>query len=203
MARIVAAGFVHEPMSQAIGLDADELYAFVSRFIPEFTTQGLSVIAVPEEAPSQMAGVFLNREFKALLPPDILDEFPRFRPIFHALGTVARLYEAQIPDLRCGQAVDLWMIAVDPGGRFPRRGIGRNLFRASIEAASAAGFERCVTECTSVYSQRCAVANAFQERVSILYEDLRFEGHPVFAAIAAPHIRVALYERTLRTNIKS
>ncbi|MBK9260664.1 MAG: hypothetical protein IPM54_12685 [Polyangiaceae bacterium] len=200
MARLLGAAFAHEPMAHAIGLHADDVYPLASRFIPECTANGLSVIAVPEEAPDLLAGVFINRDFKAPLPAGIPDHFPRFGPIFQALESVDALYEAQVPGLQVGQACDLWMVAVDPDGRFSRRGIARNLFRASVEVIRDRSFERCVTECTGAYSQRSAIATGFTERASIVYKDFIFDGRPIFASIPEPHRRLVLYERVLRTS---
>jgi hypothetical protein len=69
MARLLAASFMHEPMSRALGLTMMELHEFVSRFIPECTANRLSVVAVSERSPDELAGVFINRDFKAPLPP--------------------------------------------------------------------------------------------------------------------------------------
>jgi hypothetical protein len=195
MARLLGASFAHEPMSRALGLTAQELSDFASRFIPECTTNGLSVIAVPEEAPEQIAGVFINRDFKAPLPAGIPEDFPRFGPVIHALVSVDEEYEAQVPGLQQGQAVDLWMVGVEPSGRYARRGLARNLFQVSAELVRERGFQRCVTECTGSFSQRAAVAAGFQEKARVLYKELIFEGRPVFASIPEPHVKVALYER--------
>jgi ribosomal protein S18 acetylase RimI-like enzyme len=195
MARLLGASFAHEPMAKALGLTAQELEDFAGRFMPECTTNELSVIAVPEEAPHQIAGVFMNRDFKAPLPAGIPDEFPRFGPIIHALVSVDEAYEAQVPGLQQGQAVDLWMVGVEPSGRYARRGIARNLFQVSSDLVRDRGYQRCVTECTGNFSQRAAVAAGFQEKARVLYKELLFEGRPVFASIPEPHVKVVLYER--------
>jgi GNAT superfamily N-acetyltransferase len=195
MAGLLAASFVHEPMNRALGLTTTELYEFVSRFIPECTANRLSVIAVSERSPDELAGVFISRDFKALLPLGVPDDFPRFEPIIDALMNVEEQYEAQVAGLQRGQAVNLWMVGVD--GRFSRRGVAGNLFRISAQIAHDQGFERCVTECTGHFSQRAALDAGFQERACVLYKDFIFKGRPVFAAIPEPHFSVGLYERVL------
>lgn len=195
MARLLAASFTHEPMSRALGLTRTELHELVSRFIPECTANRLSVIAVAERSPDELAGVFINRDFTAPLPAGVPDDFPRFAPVFDALMSVDEQYEAQVADLEPGQAVDLWMVGVD--GRFSRRGVARNLFRLSVHIARNQAFERCITECTGDFSQRAALDAGFQERACIVYRDFRFEGCPVFASIPEPHLKVGLYERVL------
>lgn len=195
MARLLAASFVHEPMSRALGLTATELHEFVSRFIPECTANHLSVIAVSERSPDELAGVFINRDFKAPLPPGVPDDFPRFEPLIDALVSVDEQYEAQVAGLQRGQAVDLWMVGVDV--RFSRQGVAGNLFRLSAQIAQDQAFERCVTECTGHFSQRAALDAGFQERACVIYKDFLFEGRLVFTAIPEPHLKVGLYERVL------
>jgi hypothetical protein len=197
MARLLGQSFTQEPMSRALGLTAEELGAFAARFMPECTSNGLSVIAVPQEQPRQIVGVFINRDFKAPLPPGVPEDFPRMSPIIHALVSVDEQYEAQRPGLQVGQAVDLWMVGVDLRGPFAHHGIARNLFRLSVEVVRERGFERCVTECTGHFSQRCALATGFEERARVPYKEFLFEGRPVFASIPAPHEKVVLYERVL------
>jgi hypothetical protein len=197
MTRLLASSFAHEPLGRALGLTEQELAVFVSNFIPECTTNGLSVVAVPEDAPGKLAGVFINRDFKAPLPRGIPDDYPRFGPIIDALVNVDTQYEEQCPGLQQGQAVDLWMVAVELKGHFTRKGTARNLFRLSAEVARENGFQRCITECTGHYSQRAALASGFQEKATLHYNDYRFEGRPVFASIPAPHERLILFERML------
>src|SRR5215469_8764250 len=86
--RTLSDSFAREPMSAALHLLSEDQVPFFARFMPEGTTNGLSVIATPVERPETVAGVFLCRDFKSPLPERILEEFPRFAPIFHALGTV-------------------------------------------------------------------------------------------------------------------
>lgn len=193
--RLLAARFTHEPMNQAVGLTAAELYEFASRFIPECTGNSLSVIAVSERFPDELAGVVINRDFKAPLPPGVPDDFPRFAPVIAALVSVDEQYEAQMTDLKPGQVVDLWMAGVDD--RFARRGVARNLFRLSAKVAQDQTFRRCVAECTGHFSQRAALDAGFQERARVNYHDFRFEGRAVFASIPEPHVNVGLYERVL------
>ncbi|MGA9311809.1 MAG: hypothetical protein WBV74_15745 [Pseudonocardiaceae bacterium] len=195
MARLLSASFMHEPMSRALGLTMMELHEFVSRFIPECTANRLSVVAVSERSPDELAGVFINRDFKAPLPLGVPDDFPRFEPIFDALMSVDEQYETQVAGLQPGQAVDLWMVGV--AGHFSRRGVAGNLFRISAQVAHDRAFERCVTECTGHFSQRAALDVGFQERASVSYKDFLFRGLPVFATIPEPHLRVGLYERVL------
>lgn len=195
MARLLADRFTDEPMGQAVGLTAAELYEFASRFIPECTANRLSVVALTEESPEDLAGVFINRDFKAPPPAGVPDDFPRWAPIIHAAGIVDQQYEAQVGGLQPGEAVDLWMVAVDR--RFARRGIASHLFRLSAQVAQDRAFQRCVTECTGHFSQRAALDAGFHERASVYYRDFLLEGQPIFASIPDPHVKVGLYERVL------
>jgi len=197
MTDLLGRSFTEEPMSKALGLSAAELSAFAARFIPECTKNGLSVVAISEASPERLVGVFINRDFKSPLPPGMLDDFPRLSPVFRALDSIDEEYEAQVPGLSLGQVVDLWMVAVELGGPFARRGIATNLFRLSVEVARERGFERCVSECTGHFSQRCALANGFEERAHVVYKDFVFEGRNVFASVPEPHRKLALYELIL------
>ena len=192
---VLSESFSREPMSAALGLSARDLKPLVARFMPECTTNGLSVIAVPVDDPDTLAGVFISRDFKSPAPEGLAEELPSFSPIGEALMTVDVAYEAQRPGLVLGDAVDLWMVGVPPGSRFAKRGIASALFRLSADLALCRGFKRCVTECTGHYSQTAARKAGFQERARLAYRDFRFEGRAVFAEIKPPHTHVILFER--------
>jgi hypothetical protein len=191
--RVLSESFSREPMTAALGISARELEPLAARFMPECTTNGLSVIAAPADDPGKLAGVFICRDFKSPMPEGFSD--PWFNPIGAALMTVGEAYEAQRPGLTLGDAVDLWMVAVPPGGRFAKKGIASTLFRVSADLARSRGFKRCVTECTGYYSQTAARKAGFLERARLAYRDFRFEGRKVFAGIQPPHTHVILFER--------
>lgn len=67
--------FSREPMGTAPGLTARDL-APVTPFIPEFTTNGLSVIATPADHSETLAGAFICRDFKSPLPEGVPGDFP-------------------------------------------------------------------------------------------------------------------------------
>jgi hypothetical protein len=192
---VLSESFCREPMSAALGVSARDFRPLIARFMPECTTNGLSVIAVPVDDPDTLAGVFICRDFKSPLPEGIPEEFPWFRPIGEALMTVDEAYEATRPGLTLGDAVDLWMVGVPPGSRFAKRGIASTLFRVSTAVSRDRGFKRCVTECTGHYSQTAARKAGFRERARLTYRDFRFDGRAVFAEIEPPHLHVILYER--------
>ncbi len=193
--RLLGASFFHEPMGQALGLSEEDWYDFAACFVPECTTNGLSVIAVPEDSPDELAGVFINRDFKAPLPAGFPKGLDGFAPIIDALVSIDTEYEKLRPDLRPGQVMDLWMVGVTPGGRFAKKGLASTLFQVSVDVARQRGFQRCVVECTGHFSQRGAVKSGFQEMARVVYKDYRFEGRPVFERIPEPHSKFALYER--------
>ena len=192
---VLSESFAREPMAAAVGVSARDLRLLVACFMPECTTNGLSVIAVPVDDPTTMAGVFIARDFKSPLPDDALEDFPWFAPIGQVLTAVDEQYEAKRPGLALGDAVDLWMVGVLQDSRFAKRGIASTLFRVSADLGRDRGFKRCVTECTGHYSQTAARKAGFQERARIAYRDFRFEGRPVFAAIEPPHTHTILYEK--------
>jgi GNAT superfamily N-acetyltransferase len=105
-------------------------------------------------------------------------------------------YEAQRPEVRPGDAVDLWMVGV-AAPRFTRRGIANSLFRLCSDLARQRGIKRRVTECTGQYSQAAAQRAGFKEVARLAYKDFRFEGEPVFARIGSPHTHLILYEKEL------
>jgi hypothetical protein len=195
IARVLSESFSQEPMCAALGLPARDLGPLIARFMPECTTNGLSVIAVPVDHPDTLAGVFICRDFKSPMPEGVAEEFSWFLPIAEALVTVDEAYEAQRPGLTLGEAVDLWMVGVPPDTQFAKKGIASTLFRVSADLGLSRGFKRCVTECTGHYSQTAARKIGFQERVRLAYADFRFEGRAVFAEIEPPHTHLILFER--------
>lgn len=192
---VLSESFSREPMSAALGNSARELRPLVARFMPECTTNGLSVIAMPIDSPDTLAGVFICRDFKSPLPEGVPEDFPWFLPIAEALQAVDDAYQAKRPGLTSGDALDLWMVGVPPGSRFARRGIASTLFRVSTNLGHDRGFKRCVTECTGLYSQTAARKTGFQERARLAYRDFRFEGRAVFSEIEPPHTDLILFER--------
>ena len=62
---VLSLAFARAPMSAAVGLSAPQLRPLVASFVPECTTNGLSVIATPVDEPSTLAGVFICRDFKS------------------------------------------------------------------------------------------------------------------------------------------
>jgi hypothetical protein len=109
---VLSLAFAREPVCAALGLSAAQLRPLVVSFVPECTTNGLSIIATPLDEHSTLAGVFICRDFKSPLPDGLLDDVPQFGPIAHALGTVDEAYESRIAPLTLGEAVDLWMVGV-------------------------------------------------------------------------------------------
>ena len=193
--RVLSESFSREPMSAALGISAHDLAPLIGRFMPECTSNGLSVVAVPADDPDTLAGVFICRDFKSPMPEGRPGDSPWFNPIGAALMTVDDAYEAQRPGLLLGDAVDLWMVGVPPGGRFAKKGIASILFRVAGELGRSRGFKRCVTECTGHYSQTAARKAGFEERARLAYRDFRFEGRAVFADIQSPHTHLILFER--------
>lgn len=192
---VLSESFAREPMGAALGLSARALEPLIARFMPECTSNGLSVIAVPIDDADTLAGVFISRDFKSPLPEGILEDFPWFSPIVQALTTVDEAYEAKRPGLALGDAVDLWMVGVPAGSRFGKRGIASTLYRLTANFGRSRGFGRCVTECTGHFPQAAARKTGFQERARLSYRDFRFEGRAVFAEIEPPHTNVILFER--------
>lgn len=193
--RVLSESFAREPMSAALGLSARQLAPLIASFMPECTTNCLSVLAVPVGDEDTVAGAFICRDFKSPLPDAVPDAFPWFFPIAQILAAVDEAYESGQPQLKLGDAVDLWMVGVPPGGRFAKKGIATNLFRVGADLARKRSFKRCVSECTGHYSQTAAKKTGFKERARISYKDFRFEGRPVFAGIEPPHTHVIFFER--------
>ena len=187
--------FSREPMSAALGLSARDLAPLIARFIPECTTNGLSVIAAPADHSETLAGAFICRDFKSPLPAGVPEDFPWFSPIAEALMKIDSAYEAKRPGLAPGEALDLWMVGVLPSSQFARKGIASTLFRLSAEVARKHNFKRCVTECTGYYSQTAARNTGFKERARLAYRDFRFQGRAVFAGIEPPHTDLIFFER--------
>ena len=186
--------FAREPMCAAVGLSAPQIRPWVASFVPECTTNGLSVIATPLDEPSTLAGVFICRDFKSPLPDGVLDDVPQFVPIADALRTVDEAYESTIPPLALGEAVDLWMVGV-ARDQFTNRGIATNLFRLCTDVARERGFRRCVTECTGHHSQAAARKAGLKERARLAYRDYHFEGRATFAGIQPPDTAIILFDK--------
>jgi hypothetical protein len=109
--RVLSESFSREPMCAALGFSARALGPLIARFMPECTTNGLSVIATPKDQPETLAGVFICRDFKSPLPHGVPEEFPWFLPVAEALGTVDEGIRNEAPwaqGRRCRRFVDGW-----------------------------------------------------------------------------------------------
>ena len=193
--RLLSESFSREPMSRALGASARDLAPFVRRFMPECTSNGLSVAAVLEDDPDTVVAAFLSRDFKSPVPEDLLEDCPWFPPAGHALMSVGEVYEARHPHLGRGEVADLWMVGTD--ARYALRGIASRMFRLCMRLARERGFSRVVTECTGHYSQTAARRAGFEEVTRLIYKEFRFDDQAVFADIPLPHTHLAFYEKTL------
>lgn len=193
--RLLSESFSREPMALALGASARDLAPFITRFMPECRSNGLSVVGVHDDDPDTVVAAFLSRDFKSPLPEGIPEEFPWFLPVGQALMSVGEAYEARHPHLKRGEVADLWMVGTDT--RFALRGIASRLFRLCMRLARERGFKRCVTECTGHYSQTAARRAGFEEVTRLAYRDFRFDGQALFAGIPLPHTHLAFYERKL------
>jgi hypothetical protein len=97
------------PMRAAIRLSAGVLPRLIARFIPAYTTNGLSVVAMPIDHSGTLACAFICRDFKSAPPEGLSKDFPWFNPIAEALMKVDGAYEANRPGLVLREAVDFWM----------------------------------------------------------------------------------------------
>ena len=186
--------FANEPMTSTLGVSAQEFAGLAERFIPECLSNQLSVVAVADDGSEQVAGVLICRDFKAPMPAGIPGEFPWFLPIAEALVKVDSAYEVARPNLRLGEVIDLWMLAVDTE-RFGKRGIGSRLLNLATAVARESGAARCVAECTGAFSQAAARRAGFAEMARLSYRDFMYDGRNVFAGVPAPHTHLIFYER--------
>lgn len=193
--RVLSESFSREPMARALGATARDLAPFVRRFMPECTSNGLSVVTVLDDDPDTVVGAFLSRDFKSPVPEDILHDCPWFLPVAQALMSIGEIYETRHPRLERGEVADLWMVGTD--ARFAQRGIASRMFGLCTRLARERGFRRCVTECTGQYSQMAARRAGFEEVARLSYREFRFEGKALFAGIPLPHTHLAFYERKL------
>lgn len=186
--------FAHEPMTSTLGVPAPEFARLAALFVPECLGNNLSVVAVADDGSEQLAGVLITRDFKSAMPAGIPDDFPWFLPIYKALVEVDSAYERARPNLRLGDALDLWMLGVD-GERFGKRGIGGHLVRIVCDLARERGFRRSVAECTGHYSQTIAQRNGFSPIAHVSYKDFDYNGRRVFAEVPPPHTHLVFVER--------
>ena len=73
------------------------------------------------------------------------------------------------------------MLAVVP--TLSGRGIAQKLVELGLENAARRGYRFAVTEATGPVSQHIFRKLGFKQRHVVAYEDFRFDGRPVFAAI--------------------
>jgi hypothetical protein len=194
MVRILAEGFCREPMATALSARPEQMSQMAELFVPECASNGLSVIATPVHEPQALAGVFICRDFKAPAPA-AMEKLDWLMPAMMALMAVDEEYERGRPALAAGDAVDLWMVAVD--ARFTGRRISNVLFDLCPGLAKQQGYKLCVTECTGHFSQSAARRAGFREAARLAYADYRFDGQALFADIPAPHSHLVLFEKDL------
>jgi len=151
--------FCREPMSAALGLSARD--SLIARFIPECTTNGLSVIAMPADHSETLAGVFICRDFKSPPPAGVPGDFPWFSPIAEAVMTIDDAYEAKRPGLVLGEAEDLWMVGVRPSAQFARQGIARPSFALGRRSVAKRNCKRCVKSALGTARKRLPGRPAF------------------------------------------
>ena len=191
-----------EPLCACLGLSVVTLRAFVSFFAADCCASGLSLVGRDRRHGGRLACVAINRDFKATFPAGLLAAVPEYTPIIDALGVLDHTYERVRPALARGEALDLWMIAVDATLGYGGRGLATRLVQRSVELARSAGFRYCVSECTAHYSQLAMQRNAFREMARIPYSSFRRNGggEPVFPGIQPPHTDCAFFELDLKDS---
>jgi hypothetical protein len=74
--RLLSESLAREPMAAALGVPASDLAPCIRRFMPECTSNGLSVVAVRDDDPDTVVAAFLSRDFKSPLPEGIPEDLP-------------------------------------------------------------------------------------------------------------------------------
>jgi ribosomal protein S18 acetylase RimI-like enzyme len=84
--------------------------------------------------------------------------------------------------VRAGVSLHLFLSGV--ADRVAGRGVAQQLVAACLEHGARRGDQLAVTEATNKVSQRVFQKHGFVERAQRSYQDYRFGGRAVFAAIA-------------------
>ena len=180
MARVIGHVFSHsDPLAVAIGMRAEDIEAFVLVFGAKAVAEGLTVIArVPSGA---LVGAMFSDDFGT--PPPDLEGLPvSFAPVGALLERLDDDYRRS-RSIAEGSHAHFNMLAVVP--TLSGRGIAQTLVELAMENAARRGYRFAVTEATGPVSQHIFRKLGFKERHVVAYEDFRFDGRPVFAAIGS------------------
>lgn len=174
--------------------------AFNKLFSEECASNGLSLVCVDHvDGRDVVAGCMWMRDFAAPLPANFeavltsgqCDTVARLINILEELDNkyLAQRKAQGHPDLKPGEACDLWMCGVRPDYR--RRGICGELIRRSIAHAHASGFHLAVGECTGAFSLRGCDRAGMKQVCEVSYTEAKEQ---LFRSTPPPHRAMVFVE---------
>lgn len=193
MASLLAEAFSRDdPPAVAMGISAGEFEACVRLFCPGAAAEGLTVIA-RSAATGEMAGAFLAADFTAPPPPGIENVSEKFLPMFTLLDQLDADYQRD-KTIEPGSYLHLLLLGVTR--RFTGRKVAQNLVTACEEIGRRKGYRVAVTEASGSVSQHIFRKRGYAGRLQISYQEYRYEGKPVYAAIEG-HSGMILMDKVL------
>jgi ribosomal protein S18 acetylase RimI-like enzyme len=168
-----------EPPSVAMSVTSADLSEFLQMLAPRALEDGLTVIA-RSSGSRRLVGALLTDDLAVPPPLDPQRFSHRFLPIFAMLESMDQRY-CNGKELRAGEHLHLFMLAVDPG--FGGQGIAQRMVGRCVENGARKGYRWAVTEATGVVSQRVFGKLGFEERFRIRYRDFQHQDQAVFAGI--------------------
>lgn len=193
MASLLAEAFSRDdPPAVAMGISAEEFEACVRLFCPGAAAEGLTIIA-RSAGTGEMMGAFLAADFTAPPPAGIEHVSEKLLPMFTLLDQLDAAYQRD-KSIELGIYLHLLLLGVPRS--FKGRQVAQHLVAACEENGRRKGYRVAVTEASGSVSQHIFRKQGYVDRCQVLYREYRYEGRPVFAAIAG-HSGVILMDKRL------
>ena len=204
---VISEAFTDEPGSVAIQPDKavrrQEWSDFCRMFQDDCAGNGLSIVCLDSTQRDAVVGAFWVRDFKAPLPEDFENVVAKLTravgPMVDVLVELDEKFESGRPEIKLGNAADLWMVGVLPS--HCKRGIARWLTATALQHAHAEGFPFVFLEATGGFSARCASAAGMQEAVNVQYATAE---RPQFQSLdntEHSHMRFFSHEQTAGVQV--
>ncbi len=176
--RCMSHSFAQEPMSQALGIDANSYIAWAEIVCQKAIQEQLSLVAKDEKS-GDVIGFSIFEDLIADIP-NFAHIDSRFQIILRFLSKLNEWYLKNYP-VKSGTILHLFMIGVDEQHR--GKGIAKKLMEATFNVAINNNYTSIIAECTGVITQHICAKYDFKELQESEYKTYVYNGELVFKDI--------------------
>jgi hypothetical protein len=177
--KVVGRSFTHEPMTESLGLNYQQVYSEFAKIVQELGPNGMSTVAI-NSANGEIAGCCLNKDFTMEPMSDDADHSDALAvfDLVEALDETA----PELKDLKPGEMFHVYILAVNSD--YAKLDIGLNLVKQAEVLARSGHFKQMIAEVTGPISQHIFIDSCDHKEIGrVNYGDFIYQGSKVFENI--------------------